>query len=707
MLTVITRTSLFASALLLAACADQQGAAPASTPNAAATAQKIDPALAARIEKLAKSVEYAEDVSALKRLQRAYGYYVDKGLWTDLADFFADDAVANYPAGTFKGKASIREHLYRNVGGVEVGQVGLGDNRLYNHLNLQPVVHLNADGQSGRGRWRAMAMFGRFGGPPGTWAEGIYNMTYAKVNGVWKIKTLDYGSDYGDTYTNGWGGNPNPAPRRAQTYAHPADAPHAGACNGFPEACVTPFLYKNPGTSSDSAAWTLPASLPAQPMDNAAARVGTLLQQAQLLSDEHDIENLIRSYGYYYDRADWDQITDLFADKGTVEFAQQGVYVGKARIRQYLGTMNAVAGRKPEQQGLVDGWLNDHVQLQTIVSVAPDGRTARARNREWDMLGVAGKSGQWSDGIYENSFVKDNGVWKIASLHYFPTYITDYDKGWTADAQPAPGPLATLPPDAPPTVVYQIYPKAHVPAFHYVNPVTGKEATYPQVGAPSAASRAATLFKPASYAPLAVRDIATAVAQAEALVQKTKDYDEIENLENAYGYYLDKNLWNDLADLFAVNGSMELAQRGVYKGRERVRQSLFKVFGTEGPQLGRLGNHIHMQTVILVNPDGLSGKVRSRMMQQLSFTGRPSMGAAVYENDVVKEDGKWKYAATHAYNTWTAAYAGGWVKAQPNARVPGPSADFPPDAPPSFKFAMFPTVYEIPANYPNPVTGRK
>jgi hypothetical protein len=29
---------------------------------------------------------------------------------------FADDATANYPGGTFVGKASIREHLYRNVG---------------------------------------------------------------------------------------------------------------------------------------------------------------------------------------------------------------------------------------------------------------------------------------------------------------------------------------------------------------------------------------------------------------------------------------------------------------------------------------------------------------------------------------------------------------------------------------------------------------
>ena len=51
----------------------------------------------------------------------------------------------------------------------------------------------------------------------------------------------------------------------------------------------------------------------------------------------------------------------------------------------------------------------------------------------------------------------------------------------------------------------------------------------------------------------------------------SKDFHELDNLESAYGYYLDKNLWNDLANLFADDGSMELAQRGIYIGRERVR----------------------------------------------------------------------------------------------------------------------------------------
>jgi triacylglycerol lipase len=264
-----------------------------------------------------------------------------------------------------------------------------------------------------------------------------------------------------------------------------------------------------------------------------------------------------------------------------------------------------------------------------------------------------------------------------------------------------------LPPDRPPTEVYAIYPSAHVPPFHYPNPVTGQMAHYPQVGGPDPAVAKAALMVPgAPFVPHPLPDVTAALAQAERGVQRVKDYYEIENLESAYGYYLDKNLWNDLANLFSVDGSMELAQRGAYDGREHVRAFLLKVFGrgSEGPVAGRLGNHMQLQPVIDIAPDGKSAKIRIRMFQQMSFGARASVGAAVYENTAVLEDGKWKLRDDHTYNTLAANYEGGWVKAA-NPGVPGQDKDLPPDRPPAFKFQMFPVVYDIPFHYANPVTG--
>ena len=264
-----------------------------------------DDALDERLDAFEAQVVAAEDVAAIKRLQRQYGYYVDKGMWEDVADLYTTDAVANYPAGTYVGYDSIRKHLYMNVGGGQVGDNGLPDNRIYNHINIQPVVHLAPGGQTAKGRWRAFAMFGSFGGGA-TWAEGVYEMTYAKVGGVWKIANLDYHSGFGAPYSTGWV-PPEPQPAAAggggrgpRNLPHPADRARNEACGGFPAACLGPFHYTNPGVTDAGHVWTTVTLPPAQgrraaPRDRAA----DLAARAQRLADEQEVENLQKIYGYY------------------------------------------------------------------------------------------------------------------------------------------------------------------------------------------------------------------------------------------------------------------------------------------------------------------------------------------------------------------------------------------------------------------------
>ena len=661
---------------------------------------------ALRLDRLEAEIQRAEDIAAIKRLQRAYGYYLDKGLWEDLGDLFTDDAVANYPAGVYIGEPSIRRHLYMNVGGGEIGDIGLGDGRLYNHMNLQPVVHLDPGGETAKGRWRAFAMFGRYGGGA-VWAEGVYEMGYVKQRGVWKIRTLDYHAGFGAPYETGWVDTGPRQSRARGALPHPADRERNMPCEGFPEACLAPFHYANPGTRAGGLVWPEEAgnaALSSRNRGDIDARAADLARRAALLRDTQAVENLQKVYGYYLDRALWQQVADLFSDDGTIELGLQGVYEGPARIREFLSTLG------PE--GLEDGWLNDHLQLQIIATVAADGMTAKVRSRELGMTGRFEGKAYWSEGVYENTFVKQDGNWKIRSVRLYPTFITDYDQGWAKDAQAPPGISSELPPDREATEVYEIYPQAHVPAFHYDNPVTGNPPVYPRAaGRPSrAAIRAATapVPNPAPGRALQATELDALVAEAERQVARAKDYHELENLESAYGYYLDKNLWDDLADLFAANGSMELARRGIYKGQARVRGFLHAVFGRggEGPVAGRLGNHVQMQPVIHIAPDGSSAHIRVRMMQQLNFGERASMGGSVYENVAVKEDGVWKFSTLHTFNTWTAGYDGGWAKS-PGRFVPGPSESYPPDGPPTLEFTMFPAVYDIPFHYDNPVTGRR
>src|SRR5262249_42754603 len=209
------------------------------------------------------------------------------------------------------------------------------------------------------------------------------------------------------------------------------------------------------------------------------------------------------------------------------------------------------------------GKLSGRVQVEPVVDVGQSGLAAGAGSRELDLTADYGGKSNWTEGVYENTFVKQGGVWKFRSMHFYPTFITDYDKGWAKDAQPLPAASTEAPPDKPPTDLYEIYPKAHVPPFHYRNPVTGQLPHYPAVGGPSAGEAALALqtFNGKVRLP-EVDDPGSMLTAAERRVGRVKDYYALENLESAYGYYLDKNLFNNLADLFAADGQMELAQRG-------------------------------------------------------------------------------------------------------------------------------------------------
>jgi hypothetical protein len=114
------------------------------------------------------------------------------------------------------------------------------------------------------------------------------------------------------------------------------------------------------------------------------------------------------------------------------------------------------------------------MQLQPIVDVAPDGNTAQGRWRFFAQVGEYQKTGILGMGTYENDYVKQDGVWKIKTLHAYFRMYTPYADGWAKTAMPNTKPEKDLPPDRPPTVVHEQYPATYVPDYHYKNPVTGK-----------------------------------------------------------------------------------------------------------------------------------------------------------------------------------------------------------------------------------------
>ncbi len=86
--------------------------------------------------------------------------------------------------------------------------------------------------------------------------------------------------------------------------------------------------------------------------------------------------------------------------------------------------------------------LFDQMQLQPIVHVAPDGRTAKGRWHMFAQEAVHDEYARWGLGVFENDYVKEGGVWKIQTLHLYTTMYTPYEDGWAKTALPNDGPVA-------------------------------------------------------------------------------------------------------------------------------------------------------------------------------------------------------------------------------------------------------------------------
>ena len=212
------------------------------------------------------------------------------------------------------------------------------------------------------------------------------------------------------------------------------------------------------------AAWLRPASSQAtESIDALAVRAVALERDVARLEDVNAIKKLQRIYGFYTDKQLWSEAADLFSADGTIEVGGGGVYVGPERIRAFL-RLNGPESPQPKR-------LFDHMQLQPIVHVAADGLTAQGRWHVFAQEAMHGEYANWGLGVLENEYVKEAGVWKIRRHHFFTTMYTPYEAGWAKQAIANAAPSQELPPDRPPTVAYEAYPKAFVVPFHYENPV--------------------------------------------------------------------------------------------------------------------------------------------------------------------------------------------------------------------------------------------
>ena len=191
---------------------------------------------AERLDQLDARIARLEGMNDIERVQRTYGYFVDKGQWTELAQLFTEDATLEIGGkGIFLGRDRVLEYMQ-----TAFGKDGAKEGLIANHMQFQPIPDISEDGSTGWVRARAYVMSVGWGLP-------LYENEYRKgEDGKWRISRLT-GPFTMYTSWEGWGkfGLNNTWPDK---FDPPPDLPPSVVYLTYPAYYIIPYHYPNPVT---------------------------------------------------------------------------------------------------------------------------------------------------------------------------------------------------------------------------------------------------------------------------------------------------------------------------------------------------------------------------------------------------------------------------------------------------------------------------
>ena len=201
--------------------------------------------------------------------------------------------------------------------------------------------------------------------------------------------------------------------------------------------------------------------------------------QARLTATEdiEAIKKVQRAYGYYLEHWQEVELVGLFSHSPEVslEINDGGLYKGFEAVKNsfnFADHYTAYDGAKKAP----GEFLHILMPLTGIVDLNPDGKTAKGR---WYGFGLVAqhRAGKLraiiSAGIWENEYIKEDGIWKILKLFWATIIASPIEEGWVKTPYLGNPPHNDSPsPD--PNTHFAPYPSGYIMPYHYKNPVTKK-----------------------------------------------------------------------------------------------------------------------------------------------------------------------------------------------------------------------------------------
>jgi len=210
-----------------------------------------------------RQIQTLQDIDAIKKLQCAYGYYLEHWMSQEIIDLFSrrDDVSGTFVEGTYKGQEGIRR--YFRPGRKTPPEF------LHQVMQVSPVITVDSGGEKAWGRWYG---YGTICTRPANdnidpiYMSVIYEMEYVKEDGVWKILKLAFQMHYVYAPPK-YPPTPPATPADDTTEDRPKLSPDEFAefDTQYPSGYIYPFHFKHPVTGKTTSEAEYNAGLKLKP----------------------------------------------------------------------------------------------------------------------------------------------------------------------------------------------------------------------------------------------------------------------------------------------------------------------------------------------------------------------------------------------------------------------------------------------------------
>ncbi len=207
-----------------------------------------------------RKIQELEDIEAIKRLQCAYGYYLEHWMSQEIVDCFSNspEVSATLVEGTYYGPEGVRKYFLHDY--------DQPPTFLHQVMQVSPVITLDPDGIHAKGRWYG---YGSILSQPTqpldpTLMAVTYEMEYIKEDGVWKILKLALLMHF--AYSHGLAGQGVPRDANGEPIEIKLNPDEFAPYNTqYPSGYIYPMHFVHPVTGKPSTEARINAKLKLEP----------------------------------------------------------------------------------------------------------------------------------------------------------------------------------------------------------------------------------------------------------------------------------------------------------------------------------------------------------------------------------------------------------------------------------------------------------